>query len=234
MNATTFKQALWSAGVLSLLGVVVSAPASAAVKFFYDRAIFETEIPNLPTEDFEAANIGPGQSATFSGVLDSFTDNQYFSPGSIRSGFGLVTAEVFLGGDGFRGNPTKDVSSSADEPFIELSFTRPVLAVGVDLRGFDGAPGRWLVDVEGGPLSSIPAQLGFTNAFSASTPCLFSTVPCGFIGILSTDPIRDIFLGKPAGGGVIDNLSFGNPVPEPSTLLFLGSGLLGLARLRRR
>ena len=209
MKTTIFRRSFCSAAVFCL--IAVAAPVSAGIKFFYDRASFEAEISGLPTEDFEAATIGPGQSASFGPLLDSFTDNQYFSRGSVLPGFALLpTFEVFLGGDGFRSNPTKHVSSSVDDPYIFLRFPRGVSAVGMDLRGFDGAPGDWLVLAEGGPLFS---QLGSSDAWSKSEPCLLSTVPCGFIGVLSTDRILQLVLRKPASGGVIDNLTFGNPVP---------------------
>ena len=73
-------------------------------------------------------------------------------------------------------------------------------------------------------LESLPTVLNLDNfdvAFSFS-----GEIP----NTLTTIPGDDIFAGA---GGVIDHINV-HPVPEPSTLLLLGCGLVGLAVLGRK
>ena len=214
----------------AMLALVMPAFASAATTLYGTRALFNAANPGVPTETFEAANVAAGSATSYSGTLSSATNNSVFATGSVRPGFLLTTTtaagvlqptgDIYVG-NGFGGNPTKGVSSNLFSDNLNLGFAPSITAFGIDLEGFGGVNGPWVVNLRSG----------------ASTIATFNLATGGFFGVTSTIAFDSVYLDKPDTGGVLDNLSFGvaASVPEPASwaLMIVGFGMVG-ASVRRR
>ena len=213
------------------LSLAVLTPATSfALTFYTDRPTFNLANPGLPIEDFEEGNVGAGGVISFDGPLDSTSNNTGFMPGDILPGISFVasTTDLALTGDGFLGIPTKAIGPNSFGDTFDILFTTPVLAAGMDvLTPLNASVVTASVFGEGNVL------LGSTMINASATPTFF--------GVSNMAAITRINLDAEANGGeIIDNIAFGSPgngqapIPEPSTIVLLGSGLAGLIGYRMR
>lgn len=209
-----------------------SLDAAAAPVFFDDRQAFMEAVGALSGfEDFEAATINPGPSASASGGWDSSSDNGIFSPGDLTAG---IEYDSFPGDlmalDGSFSPASTGVAIGPEDVGGDMlvDFNTPVNAFGLDLFLLGDGDQIFSIDAR-----SIFDQLAFSLDITLNSSG-------SFFGVVDDSTIFSEFsVSAQAAGGAeaIDNVVFGisNPtaVPEPGTLGLLSAGLLGLAWARR-
>ena len=229
--------ARFSLGLGLVLPLLVGTEANAALITFDTRTAFNLASPGLLVEDFEEANVAPGGVVAFPGPLSSSTNNAVFSTGEILAGLTVESVfnpvvqsdfnpELVALGSGFIaiGNPSIAVGPNTFTSNTNLLFSN-ASAVGFDL--FTNRRSPFTISVFG----VGDALLGsFTIDEVSRGPA------ATFFGAIDTGNLItriNVDSGAAAGGEVFDNIAFGAPVPEPSTLLLIGSGLLAVVARRR-
>ena len=213
---------------------VFAWPADGAPITFDTRAAFNASAPGLSVETFESRFAqgvlictGPlkrGQQCPMTPETipppPPFDD---LLPGitySSESGLLVLLGPGFL--------PEFGNTSNVLGPYSSLD-TLDLTLESASAIGFDVFPGVAESDVLISVFDSANALMG-TFTISASPGGTFFGIvsDSGPIGRINVDNLAEF------EGGLVDDVAFGVPVPEPATIIFIGTGLAGLVRTRYR
>jgi hypothetical protein len=209
----------------AIAAFLLCVPAYADLITFSSRTNFNSAAPGLPIETFETGLVAAGTITPCAGPLSSSAASTCFPLGGLLSGAvysASPVGDMIVLGAGFDGdgNTSKVLGPNFFFDTLDITFTAGVAAAGLDV--FPGqAAGNIFITL----FSPAGAELNTFNVFGNIGPNFFGVVSTsGLIGRINID--------SPAQGELIDNLAFGVPVPEPSSLLLSVGGLTIIAGLR--
>ncbi len=214
----------------TLLLLSAVACFSASVQTFYSESAFDDAVRSgsFTTESFSGNQINtPGLTMTLCGTPD-FAPTSCVGP-NINL-FNLTSVNL-------SGNQVQGTVGFFEGVYFTDSFTLPrsVTAIGFD---FTGKSGITPAPTFATPISYILGSQSvspFGNIVDPN-PSPFNYPYDGFLGFVSDESFNTLTLGGAGvnGGDVftLDNLTFGDPTPEPGTFGLIGLAGVGLALIR--
>ena len=226
MTHFTTRRCLLALASLAFL----SLPAHADLITFSTRPAFNAAAPGLSVETFESGT-APAPVLLCGGPLSSTMGGGCFPVGGLLPGVtynasGSVQPNMVVLAAGLVGNPSRVIGPNIFADTLNLTFAN------ANAVGFD---------VFSGPLAGNVAISVFSpDDVLLGTFSVFAPIGGTFFGVISTTSnVGRININSlaPVPGELVDNVAFGAaaPIPEPTTMLLLGTGLAGIsAAVRKR
>ena len=232
MNATTsLKQISLATSAVFAATMTFGIHRVSAGTIISDRTQLNTILGGSGvTENFENYNVPDGNGDGLQATLDSSTVVNGQGPGLVVNGVTFVAGSSNLqwNGANYFGSPSKELVALSQP--MNIDFSVPVNAFGLDLRAFTGFGDTATVTIFGTDDSTVLDIISPIGLAGTGVPVFFGYQDIAGIG--------KIELTQQSGfwSPMIDNLTFEQSAaastPEPSTVL--GLGLLGLGALVKR
>jgi len=187
-----------------LIALLVPALTARADTTYTSQSAFEAAAGSVQVETFNSATLNPGLTITGTEVKWPYAGDYAF-----------VGDEVEWG---------RVVPATYGEETITYTFATAITAFG----------GLWDLYGPGGPGTGICVS----GSSSSCDGIITDNYSGQFWGIIFSTPVTTVILSADGESGIaetheLENLEYSS-VPEPGTIILLGTGLLGLARMKKR